>query len=213
MSALSRHPESPFIVTDWQADVTQIMDESHLVAWSNGPRERMQFGVSLGQFLESQRDTEVCNFYGQYITDIESFCHQLERAIPGPRLDRRVDGPSGISALLRTRHTFRGRPATKYRYYIWHDADSLVRANRRLFGRLLDALAGIAAEAEYVSDDMLLLHRTVLVGGRDLRLYAEDPVSQCNLWYDDGQGEPFWQVVTDIQNPAFSLFRIDQLLR
>ena len=130
MSALSRQPDSPLLVADWQPEVTQHLEENHLVATSDFPGRRLQFATSLGQFLGMQRDTEVCPFYGRFITDLESFCYQLERAVPGPLLDRRIDGPGGIAALLRNRMIVRGKPATKFRYYIWHDADVLLQRDR-----------------------------------------------------------------------------------
>ncbi len=213
MSALSRKPEAILLAQDWQADVTQLLDEHHLAAWSDSPQRRTQFAVSLGQFLGNQRDTEVCVFYGKHITDLDSFCYQLERAIPGPTLDRRIDGPGGIVALLRTRASFRGRPESKYRFYIWHDADVLLRSNAALFGQLVDAIAGVAAEAEYVSDDLLLLHRAVFVGGAMLDVYAEDPGAQFRAWRMDEHAEPFWQVVTGIDVPPFMRYRIDVLSR
>src|SRR6185369_9520812 len=72
MSALSRQTsELVLLAPDWQADVTQLLDEHHMVAWSDLPQRRTQFAVSLSQFLGSQRDTEVCVFYGKYITDLE----------------------------------------------------------------------------------------------------------------------------------------------
>lgn len=211
MSALSRQPEVPLLVADWQADVTQLLDENHLVAWSEFPQRGTQFAVSLGQFLGGLHDAEVCVLYGKYITDLESFCYQLERAIPGPSLERRIDGPGGVVALLRERASFRGRPETKYRFYIWHDADVMLRANHVLFGRLVDALAGVAAEAEFVTDDVLLLHRTVFVGSSILDVYAEDRRGQFRSWYDDGHGEPFWRVVTGVAAPSFLRYRIDKL--
>lgn len=211
MSALSRHSEVPLLVADWQADVTQLLDEHHLAAWSDVPARRTQFAVSLGQFLGSQRDTEVCVFYGQFITDLETFCAQLERAIPGPALDRRLHGPRGAVSLLRSRAAFRGRPATKYRYYIWHDADVLIRRDQRLFGQIADAIAGVAAEAEYVSDDLLLLHRAIFVGSPILDVYYDDPRAQFRRWYQDSHDEPFWQVVTGVKRPPFLKYRIDSL--
>jgi hypothetical protein len=211
MSALSRQPEVPLLQEDWQPDVTQLLDEHHLVAWSDIAERRTQFAVSLGQFLGNQRDTEVCVFYGRHITDLDSFCYQLERAIPGPALERRIDGPRGIVPLLRNRVSNRGRPETKYRFYIWHDADILLRADHKLFGRIADALAGVAAEAEYVSDDLLLLHRTVYVGSSILDVYAEDPNGQFQSWFRDSHDDPFWQVVTSIDKPAFLRYRIDLL--
>ncbi len=211
MSALSRHSEQPLFLTDWQPEVTQMLDEHHLIASSDTPRQRLHFAASLAQFLESLRHTEVCVFYGQFIRDLDSFCHQLERAIPGEPLERRISGPRSVTAMLRTRQTYPGRAPNRYRYYIWHDADVLVRADHGLFGRLVDALAGVAAEAEYVDDDALLLHRSVFIGGGLLDVYADDPKGQLQRWHDDGHAEPFWEVVTGIDRPPTRRLRIDSL--
>jgi hypothetical protein len=213
MSALFRQPDPSLLVADWQADVTQLLDEHHLVAWSDLPARRTQFAVSLSQFLGSMRDTEVCVFYGKFIVDLDSFCYQLERAIPGAPLDRRIDGPGGIVSLLRTRASFRGRPESKYRYFIWHDADVLLRNNPSLFARLSDAFAGVAAESEFVTDDLLLVHRSIYVGSSELDVYAEDPNGQFQSWLPDEHGEPFWKVVTNVEAPPFLRYRIDLLGR
>jgi hypothetical protein len=188
-----------------------MLDEHHLIAFSEFPQRRTQFAVSLGQFLGGLHDAEVCVLYGKFITDLESFCYQLERSIPGPSLDRRIDGPGGVVSLLRERASFLGRPSAKFRYYIWHDADVMLRADKDLFGRIVDALAGVAAEAEYVSDDMLLLHRTVFVGSSILDVYADSPAGQFQSWFHDGQGEAFWKVVTGIDAPRFQRCAIDAL--
>lgn len=211
MSALSRQQGHPATFAAWQPDVVQLMDEDHLVATSGVARRRLAFAASLAQFLDSLNDTEVCVLYGRFIDDLDSFCHQLERAIPGGPLERRVDGPRSVVHLLRSRQTFPGRPASKFRYYIWHDADVLVRADQLLFGRLADALAGVAAEAEYVDDDALLIHRSVYVGGPRLAQYAADPRGQLQSWYRDGRGEPFWEVVTGLRAPPVAGFDIDAL--
>lgn len=212
MTALTRQPDSPFGAANWQPEVVQLLNEHHLVATSEAPRRRMHFAVSLGQFLQGLRDAEVCTLYGRFITDLDSFCYQLERAIPGPLVERRIDGPRGITALLRSREVYRGRPASKFRFYIWHDADVLFRENERLFGRLVDALAGVAAEAEYACDDLLLIHRTVFVGGHALDGYAEREDGQFRVWApDDDAGEPFWQVVTGLEQPPVMRYQIDSL--
>ncbi|MFA6046252.1 MAG: hypothetical protein WC718_14810 [Phycisphaerales bacterium] len=208
---MSRHLDVPLLIPDWQADITQLLDEHHLVAWSELPARRTQFAVSLGQFLGAQRDTEVCVFYGKFITDLDTFCYQLERAIPGPLLDRRIDGPRGAVSLMRSRASFKGRAEAKYRYYIWHDADVLLRKDHGLFGQIVDAMAGVAAEAEFVSDDMLLLHRVVYVGSTVLDVYADDPRGQFRRWLPDAHGEPFWQAVTGLKRPPFMRYRIDAL--
>lgn len=214
MSALTRQSDSPFGIANWQPDVVQLLDESHLVATSGNPRLRMHFAVSLGQFLQGLRDAEVCTLYGRFITDLDSYCYQLERAIAGPQIERRVDGPRGVTALLRSRETFRGRPASKFRFYIWHDADLLLSQDEALFGRLADAMMGVAAEAEYASDDLLLIHRTVFVGGPTLDCYAQKDEGQLQVWAPDAPGvEPFWEIVTGVAAPPVTKYRVDELGR
>lgn len=209
MSALARHSDSPFSVADGPAEVTQLMDEHHLVACSSQPRSRAQFGAALGQFLSKMRDAEVVLLHGRGITDLESFCQQLERALPGPSLERRIHGPGGVVNLMRHRHTCGLRAPSKFRFYLWHDADTLLRSDPMLFGHLVESIAGVAAEAEYVCDDALLIHRGLFIGGPDLDRYADLPNGQVRAWVDDGQDEPFWQVVTGIEQPAFLKYDIE----
>jgi hypothetical protein len=216
MSALSRQPELPLRSPEWQPEVVQRLDEAHLVAWSDSVRRRVQFGSQLAAFLSRQRDTEVCTLYGSCVTCLESFCNQLERSIPGRQLLRRIDGPGGVTSLLRSRAETAVRIPSKYRFYIWHDADELLRADRGLFGRLADAIMGVAAEAEYASDDLLLLHRAVFVGSSRLELYSQDPYGQFCVWASDGVGgahaEPFWQLVTGVDHPPVERVALDSLL-
>lgn len=213
MSALTRQPESPFAAADWPPEVLQLLEEQHLFATSQLPRHRTHFAVCLGQFLQGLREAEVVTLYGRFITDLESFCYQLERAIPGPYLDRRIDGRRGVTSLLRSREAFRGRLASKFRFYLWHDADVLLREDEALFGRLVDAIAGVAAEAEYVSDDLLMIHRAVFVGGPVLADYAEREGNQFRHWHEDGAGEPFWRLVTGLEHPPVMRYEIDLLGR
>ncbi len=211
MSALTRQNNTPFRAMDWQPDVTQLLDEHHMVAWSDRSEHRLHFAVSLSQFLESQRDTEVCSFYGRFITNLEDFCHQLERAIPGPALRRQIDGPDGVTDLVRSRQVLPGKRASRFRYYIWHDADVLLEHDKALFGRLVDTLAGVAAEAEYASDDLLLIHRAVFVGGVSLQAYANESAGQFRSWADDGFAESFWEVLTGLEVPPFMRYQVDIL--
>jgi len=80
-----------------------------------------------------------------------------------------------------------------------------------LFGRIVDAMSGVAAEAEYVSDDLLLLHRSIYVGGSILDVYAEDPKGQFRSWFRDEHDDPFWRVVTGLVEPAFTRYAIDSI--
>lgn len=211
MSVLYRQTDSPFAVVEWQPEVMAMLDDHHLVAWSNRSYRRLQFSATLQQFFGVQRDTDVCVLHGRFINDLESFCHQLESLLPGPPLERRIGGTSGIASLLRSRHTFRGRPAARYRYFVWNDADVLLRHDHVLFGDLVDALIGVAAECEFASDDLLLLQRAAFIGGPSLDLYAEDARGQFQSWKTDSSGEPFWQVVTGLEAPPVARYAIDGL--
>ena len=211
MGALTTQHGSLFGISEWQPDVAQMLDEHHLAAWSREPRRRVHFAATLGHFLETQRDTEVVTFYGRHVTDLESFCYQLESALPGRPLERRIDGRHGVVGLLRERETFRFRAPPKFRYYLWHDADVLLKADADLFGRVVDAIAGVSAEQEYVSDDALMIQRAVLIGGPALDVYGENPAGQFRAWYDDGCGEAFWKVVTDLAGPRIKRFCVDGL--
>lgn len=213
VSVLSRQFESSFGAAAWQPEVTALLDEHHLVAWSESPRRRLMFAATLARFLEGLRDAELVSLYGRHIVDVESLCYQMERAIPGGPLDRQVGGPTGLASLLRARDGFPGRPASKFRYIMWHDADTLVREDHGLFGQAADALAGVSAELEYVSDDALLIQRVVYVGGPLLSVYAENPRGQLRSWLGDGQGEAFWRVVTGVERPSVRVVHIDKLLR
>lgn len=214
MGSLTWYPDSPFTLGHWQADVAQRLEEHHLVAFSDSPRRRAHFAVSLSQFLQGLRDTEVVVLYGQCITGLDALCYQLERAIPGPGLDRRIDGPRGVTALLRSRQVFYGRPPSKFRYYVWHDADTLLARDETLFAQVVDAIAGVAAEAEYVSDDLLMIHRAVFVGSSALARYAGRPDGQFRCWLPDPAGsEPFWQIVTGLERPPVQCCRIETLMR
>jgi hypothetical protein len=211
MSALTRHTDSPFRALDWEPEVTQLLDEHHLVAWSGVARRRVQFAACLTHFLALQPDAEICPLYGRFITDLDSFCHQIERVLPAPAIKRQIDGPDGLVSLLRSRHALRIRPASRYRYYVWNDADVLLKRDHRLFGKIVDAIAGVAAEAEYASDELLLVQRAVFVGGPMLDLYAENQKGQFRSWYDDGLGEPFWQMVSGIEAPPVLRYQVDLL--
>lgn len=212
MSVLGRHVDAAFAAVDWQPDVMALLDDAHLAAWSLDQTTRTRFAASLQQFLGAQPDTDVCNFYGQYIRDLDGFCHQLERVLPAPPLERRIDGPRGITESLRSRFGFRGRSIARQRFYVWHDADELIRADRGLFGSLVDALAGVAAEAEFVSDDLLMIQRCVFIGGEAMLDYARDTRGQFRAWRPDAFGAPFWSVVTGLEAPPMTVSEIESLI-
>ncbi|MFM9995807.1 MAG: hypothetical protein ACKVU4_08405 [Phycisphaerales bacterium] len=211
MSALTRFSGWFAPEVAWPPGVVQLLDENHLVASSDVPRHRASFASTLERFLLGLGHAEVMTLQGRYIGDLESFCSQLERLFPGERPERRIDGSRGVTALLRSRDGARGLTPIKHRFYLWHDADFLLRADPVLFGRLVDALAGVAAEAEYASDDRLLLHRVAFVGGPLLDSYARYEDGQFRCWFDDEMGDPFWRVVTGLERPPVRRVSIDAL--
>lgn len=213
MSALTRITAWPNPALNWQPGVVALMDEHHLVASSGEPGRRASFVEALESFLLRFRDAEVLSIQGRLISDLVSFCRQLERLFPGETVECRIDGAHGVTATLRSHRTFDGRRLPRHRFYVWQDADVLLRADPELFGRLVDALAGVAAEAEYASDDRLLLHRVAFVGGPLLDSYARYERGQFRRWYDDGLGEPFWSVATGLARPPVRQCSIDSFVR
>lgn len=212
MGVLTSQSNNPLLGGRWQADVLAMTDEAHLVAWSPSPRRQLDFLASFGQFLQAQMHTEVFRFHGRHIHDLESFCSQLERSIPGPTLARRVHGPRGVVSLLRGRDPAHSGPASRYRFLLWDDAHVLLESDRHLFGELVDAIIGVSAESEYVGDDLLLIQRAMFAGNASLKTYADDPKGQFNIWLPDGFDEPFWEVVTGIEAPSITTLPIDRLV-
>lgn len=181
-----------------------------MCAWSRLHARRRKFGVDLAWHLSSLDDTQVCVIEGTRVYDLASFCTQLERAMGFERIERRIDTPTGIVGTLRRRPTRKGERPIKRRFYIWLDADALLRRDHLLFGRLVDAIAGVAAEHEYANEDLLLLQRAVFVGGPSLDVYAEDPRGQFRAWWSDDGEDPLWRVVTGVESPRLLRYQIGE---
>jgi hypothetical protein len=188
----------------------QWLEEHHVVAWARNLAARERFGLEMAWYLRRMAQTQTVVLNGTVIRDLDSFCSQLEGQLPGHgRLGRSVDGVNGVVARLRQR-TGEGRGEgtdagaagiVKRRFYIWRDADVLLRNDARLFGRLVDALTGVAAEAEYASEDRLLIHRAVFVGGPALDVYAEDGAGQFQRWLAERGERPLWSVISGLASP------------
>jgi hypothetical protein len=206
-------PLPPNALPPWHVEVAQLLEEHHMVAWAHLPADRARFGLELADALTQFDDTQVCQLHGAHISDIFSFCNQLERAMGDDRIRRSIDARGGVVDALRRRpQPIRGR-AIRRRFYLWHDADVMLRADHKLFGRLVDAIAGVAAEAEYASEDMLLLHRAIFIGAPSLDVYAEDPRGQFSSWLSEESEVPLWRVVSGLDVPPFIRYRIEPVLR
>jgi len=211
MRAPSPHIGFRFVSGGWQANVLQILEDRHLVAWSPTARHRNEFAAGLTQFLSTQPGLALCVLQGRAITTLDALCHQLERQIPGQPLDRRIGGTRGLTALLREHSPLPGRPAPRQRVILWNDADILLRADEELFGRVVDVISGTAAEMEFASDDHLLVQRGVYVGGPLLEAYAADQRGQFQRWHETGEDEAFWAVVSGLDRPPMAREPIERI--
>lgn len=199
----------PVAVPAWRLDAAQLLEEHHLVAWSPRPENRRQFAWELAEHLARFEDTQVCMIRGEEVRDLVSLRDELRAVLDVGPIAARMEGPSGIIEGLSRRAIATGEPALKRRFFIWSDADVLLRTDHRLFGRVVDAIAGVAAESEYASEDMLFLQRAVFVGSSVLDVYAEDPRGQFRSWWAEDGEDPFWSVVTGRTRPVFLRYRIE----
>lgn len=199
----------PVAVPAWRLDAAQLLEEHHLVAWSPTPENRRRFARELAEHLERFEDTQVCTIRGEDVRDMRSLRDELRAVLDVGPIAARLEGPGGIIDSLSRRACATGEPALKRRFLIWSDADTLLRSDHRLFGRVVDAIAGVAAESEYASEDLLFLQRAVFVGSSMLDVYAEDPRGQFRSWWAENGEAPFWSVVTGRARPVFLRYRIE----
>lgn len=197
----------------WEAEVARLTETRHLAAWSGEVDQRVVFAARLGAFWQGQSGVEVIRLFGRAIRTIDDVCEQIERSIPADEpMRRQIGGRSGIAARLRHRIDVPGMALAQYRYIIWHDADDLINADPGLFAAITDAVSGVAAESEFVCDDLLLLTRAVYVGGPALAAMAQDEQGPFCQWQHDGVAEPFWRVVSGIERPPVLAAPIGKLL-
>lgn len=206
---------SRFVFTPlcWEPELLTKLESHHIVAWSSDPALRARFGVRMKQFLDAQSQTEVLVLHGRGILDLEGFCSQLERLIHAEVLARSIDGANGVAALLRQgQDGFVGSPINQ-RFFLWHDADVLLRKNPVLFDEIVEVIAGVSAELEFADNESMLIQRGLYLGGRALAEHARLEHSRFQSWEDDGPGVPFWSLVSGIDRPSTMLCSVDTLMR
>lgn len=164
------------------------------------------FGARIAAHLYDLRDTQVIQFHGAKITDRYTFCAQLERAIGNDHIKRVIEGEGGIVDALRDSLE---SASCKRRFFIWHDAHVLLKADPAAFSRLVDAMAGVCAESEYVSEDRLVIQRLVFIGAPALDMYAHDIRGQFRTWYSEQGEKPLWRCITGLKRPPFLRYEID----
>jgi hypothetical protein len=201
-----------FAPISWEPELLTKLESHHLVAWSPDSGKRARFGVRLKQYLDAQSATEVLVLHGRGILDLEGFCAQLERLIHTEKLARTIDGAHGVaSALRQDAGGIIGSPI-RQRFFLWHDADVLLRRDPVLFSQLVEVIAGVSAELEFGSEGGMLTQRCLYFGGRSLAEHARDKTSRFQSWETDGPGVPFWSLVSGVDAPSTILCSIDALM-
>jgi hypothetical protein len=195
-------------VVPWQLQIGQLLEEHHLYATSEESHRREKFVADLGALLAQMDDSQVCTIDGDRVHDLEGLCRELERGLGVGRIERTIDGPGGVVDALRTRPRAEVRPAVKRRSIIWREAHVLLNEDPALFGRAVDAIAGVAAEHEFCSDDVLLIQRGVFVGRPALEMYAENPRGQFRAWFREEGETALWRVVTGRKSPGVAPWKI-----
>jgi len=186
MSVVPRHHGFVFEPITWQPEVLARLEDRHLIAWGDDVAVRTRFAANFQQYLSSMPDTQVCVIHGRAIQTIDDLCDQLERLIPVDKLSRSVDGPWGISSLLRQRNTIPGRRSERMRVFVWHDADLLVRRDRGLFQDVVEVMAGVSAEMEYADEGAVLVQRCIYVGSSAIEREARRVDTRLNSRWDLG---------------------------
>jgi hypothetical protein len=185
------------------SDVPSLLDEKHLVLWSRDLHRRERAADLVAGTLRTVQDAQVVSLPGAVIHDLKTLRSHLDQALPSAEnrpLRATIDGPAGLLARLREpADPLPDHHHVKWRYYVWRDADVLLRSSPAVFSMMVDAVAGVAAEAEFTSEDLLLIQRLVLIGGPALQVVAEDPNGPMRAWRP---GSP-WARMTKIAAPVF----------
>lgn len=198
--------------SEWLAGAAQLLEESHLAAWTPNAPLRERFGLEMAWYLQKVPQARTLVWSGAEVRDLAMFCQEVGTSLGGLRVEASIDGPHGLLEALRRRpsesRALGDAAIVKHCYYVWRDADALLLADRTVFGRLVDALAGVAAEAEFASEDRLLIHRVLFVGGPALRDYAGDERGQFRRWYAEGKEEPLWSTVSGLASPQVGVYEV-----
>lgn len=215
--ALIARERLPFVGPAWASDAAQLLEERHLVAWSASAPARGQFVRQLGAYLSSLADTETVVIDGSRVESAEQFASQLwvrpaEDAVRKFNFGAGLGDEQLVVDALRRRHLGRAGRAFKRRFILWNDANATLAKSPALFGRLVDAVLGVAAEDEYASEEVLLIQRAIFVGSAALDVYAEDPRGQFRSWLGDGRHPALWHVITGVDKPAVLSRPIERLV-
>lgn len=195
------YPDAPSAPAD-PAELTQLLDDHHLVLIGDDPAEREGVARGLKRHLETVPDSQAGHLRSGADTTLEAFCTHLEVWAPEAQPPART--PVGIGQFVRDQLS-----EVKHEYLIWEDAEELLEADVDLFSRVVNALLIVAAEREFVSPELLVLQRVVFVGGHKLGAYAEEGAGQFRVWHPKAEFKPSPELQASLDRPRVLTYRLN----
>lgn len=213
MATTGGRPRAAIQVRIGLGDIAPRADDAHMVLWSRSLHRREETATDVTAELNRMGECQVVTLAGAVIHDLNSLRAALDEKLPaddGSAMKATIDGPVGLLARLRQApRTFADGRHIKYRYFVWRDADVLLRASPEAFAVFVDAVAGVAMESEFDPQAMLLIQRLFLIGGPALERCFHDAHGPLRAWRP---GSP-WHSKTHIAAPKFQCHEIPRTNR
>lgn len=186
------------------ANLTQLLEEHHLVVLSDGPAPRRALALALTRHLASFSGTEVVRIDGTAVHDAAAVAAAL-----GARTARAPVRPAGVDVRAIVAALRRVPAGIRHRYIIWTEADELLERDVGSFSEVVNAMLAVAVEHEHFSPEPLILQRAVFTGGAKLGAYAEEENGQFRRWRLRGGGAEVRAAAEFVARPPVITYRLD----
>lgn len=110
--------------SDWLEEAVAFATESNLICIGN-KNDIQWFGTNLSKALALKGKSEVSDIYGKLVNSFDDFCYQLCHSTPWG-FEISISGNAVVDVL-------RGEASDNEKFFIWHDANYLMRKDRKLF--------------------------------------------------------------------------------
>lgn len=180
------------------APALTVLNEAHLLAWSDDPAVRNRFADELTWYLRHLPQNDTIELDAAGVTSFAQLIDRLRPSLsPDHTLEPRIEGRHGFIEALRRRPP----DPVKHRFVIWRDADALLDADPEAFARCADAIFGVSAETEYANEDRLILLRGIFLGSARLHAASREPNSPFARWWRKEHEKPLWAAITGVSKP------------
>ncbi|MHC4989410.1 MAG: hypothetical protein ACYTGC_00375 [Planctomycetota bacterium] len=184
------------------ADLTQLLDEHHLVVLSEDPSRRYAFGRLMARHLGGLPHAQVLRFDGVGALDAGGVVRALQ-----PVMRIRPRASHDITGIVRLLRYTPGQ--VRHRFIIWDDADEMLEHDVRQFSEIVNAMMAVAAEHEHITPEPLIVQRMMFIGGDKLGAYAEEEGGQFCQWLAAPGGAPFRAIRRYVDRPPVLTYRLD----